>query len=93
MTSDQFRNDSDLRAEAQKLLHNPVLLQMLEIVRRETPTRVNGREQIKAEVQAHILLGAAYGYEMAWDSLQRLATPLPELPEQVHEAVHAVDDI
>lgn len=93
MTSDQFRNDSDLRTKAAKLLQNPVLTQMLEIVRLETPTRINGREQIKAEVQAHILLGASYGYEMALDSLQRLATTLPELPEQVHEAIHAVDDI
>lgn len=93
MTSDQFRNDPELRTKAAKLLQNPVLSQMLEIVRLETPTRVNAREQIKAEVQAHILLGASYGYEMALDSLQRLATTVPELPEQVSEAVHPVDDI
>lgn len=92
MTSDQFRNDPDLRSAAQKLLHDPVLSQMLEIVRRETPTRVNGREQIKSEVQAHILLGASYGYENALDSLQRLATVIPESLKPVSEAVHPSDD-
>lgn len=92
MTSDQFRNDSELRTKAEKILHDPVLSQMLDIVRRETPTRINGREQIKAEVQAHILLGASYGYEMALDSLQRLATVVPEIQRPVGEVTHPSDD-
>lgn len=91
MTSDQFRNDPDLRTKAEKVLHDPVLSQMMEIVRRETPTRINGRELIKAEVQAHILLGASYGYEMALDSLQRLATVVPESPKPVGEVTHPGD--
>lgn len=89
MTSDQFRADGELRTKAVKLLQDPVLQQMIEIVRRETPTKRNSREQIKAEVQAHVLLGAAYGYEMALDSLVALTVPMPETPEPLKETYGA----
>jgi len=89
MTSDQFRADAELRTKAAKLLQNPVMQQMIEIVRRETPTKRNTREQIKAEVQAHVLLGAAYGYEMALDALVELTVPVPDLPEPLKETYGA----
>lgn len=89
MTSDQFRADGELRAKAIKLLQNPVMQQMIEIVRRETPTKRNSREQIKAEVQAHVLLGAAYGYELAMDALVELTVAMPEPIEPLKETYGA----
>lgn len=93
MTSLEFRADTEQRIKASALLSsNPILRLMLDIAKRETPTRLNSRETVKSEVQAHVLLGATYGYEMAWDKLDELTKPLPE-PHQEPVADYGARDI
>lgn len=85
MTSFQFRSDAELRNKAVALLANPVMQMMLDILRRETPSRKTTKGTVVGQVQSNVLLGAVYGYDDAVDSLMELAVPMPEHPEQPKE--------
>lgn len=89
MTSFQFRSDTELRNKATALLGNPVMQTMLDIIRRETPSRKTAKGTVVGQVQSNVLLGAVYGYDDAVDSLLELAAPIPEQPEPVQETYGA----
>lgn len=62
---------------------------MLDIIRRETPSRKTAKGTVVGQVQSNVLLGAVYGYDDAVDSLLELVQPIPESQEPVAETYGA----
>lgn len=89
MTSFQFRSDAELRNKAVAILANPIVQLMLDILRRETPSRKTPKGTVVGQVQSNVLLGAVYGYDDALDSFVEFSVPIPEAQEPPRETYGA----